>query len=572
MTRHAPTERRRRLILAKAAAAREALSGIALSEAARRHKISPATLRRALETVRGVEPGEWIEALTPDYSAVGRRPATPIDPVVWRTFRSDYLRPEQPSAASCHGRLRAWCKQHAKELPTLRQLQRQLKKIPAPQLAAARGGQVELDRMFPAQQRSVQDVQALERVSGDGWPVDVFVEHLDGRIIRPCLWVWQDVRSRKALAWRVGETESASLVMSSFRELCMEFGIPQHAHIDNTRAVSADWITAGQRGRKRYGDAGEFSGAFKSLGVRVHFSQLVATDMRTASGRRRNRGRGQSKPVERLFRILSDELARHPALRGFYSGPSTTAKPANYNSGSAGANWYEFCDLVDSVIRRINAKQGRQTEMAAGEKSADQVFGESLTEATVQRATPEQLDDFLAPAETIKVARDGSVKLSAGSAPTLGANRYWAEELYGYKGKRLQARYDPTDLHSGIRIFDSAGRFVCQASCLMPAGFGDADAAADHNRRRREFVRLHRRAEKARQRADQSVVNEIVRAEAAADSERKQEQQDTGTAGPRIIRMVPPRRTHQPAAADRAAIASQISAGWKSLGGDNDDE
>lgn len=549
------TQRQRDKVLAKAAAVREVMAGTAIEVAAARHRMSAATLRRALKAIDGVEPGRWLDALSPDYSRCGRK-ARNVDPTVWRVFRVDYMRLEQPSAASCHQRLAVWCAKNDRDLPPLHRLTRMLAKIPRPRMVAARGGREALDRLYPAQERTVDGLALLERVNGDGWPVDVFVETPSGRVVRPVLWVWQDVLSRKALAWRVAETESADLVLSTFRDLCRTHGVPGHVHVDNTRAVSAFGLTAGSKGRKRFGDAPRFAGAFAALGVKVHFTQLVATDGRTRSGRLRSKGRGQGKPVERMFRSLADELARHPGCAGFYAGSSPATKPANHNSGAAGLPWHRFAAMADSVIARHNARKGRRTEKGGGELSADDVFEDAVSRHRVRQASDIELDVLLRPAETVKVAHDGSVRLRAGAAPGLGANRYWAEGLYGHVGKRLLARYDPTNLHGDIRLFDHSGRFVCSAGCLMPGGFGDAADAASHNRARREFVRLHRRAEMARARADRHLADEVASSETGG--------QDAAPCQAEVAGL-PKRRRKRPETATDAA--DRINKGWRIIQG-----
>ena len=552
------TAMQRRRLIAKAAAVKDFYGGRKLSHAAALHGISVATLRRAIKDTKEVEPGQWLAALVPDYAKCGRQPAVPIDPQVWRVFCADYLRLEQPSAASCHGRLATWCHKHEKPLPPIHQLLRRLQKLPRPQVVAAREGREVLDQMYPAQQRTVAGLRPLERVNGDGWPIDVFVETPDGRIVRPVLWVWQDVLSRAAVSWRIAETESADLVLSSFRDLCMKHGVPEHLHIDNTRAVSSMWLTAGVSGRKRFGSTDEFAGAFKSLGVDVHFTQLVATDARTASGRLRNRGRGQSKPVERFFRTLSDELARHPACAGSYVGNSTSNKPANYNSGTKGIPWEQMVKLADAVIIRLNARGGRQTETGQGKYSAGEVFATALKHHPARQAEPVELDALLAPAETVKVGRDATVRLRSGAAPEFGSNRYWSDELYSHRGKKLFARYDPTDLHGEIRLYDHVGRFVCEASCLVAGGFGSAAAAAKHNRARREFVRHFRKSEQARARADQHLVDELVRIETG---------QERATSAPKDDKVVKLRSRRNKDDAKTSAAADKINRGWKIMQG-----
>ena len=66
----------------------------------------------------------------------------------------------------------------------------------------------------------------------------------------------------------------------------------------------------------------------------------------------------------------------------------------------------------------------------------------------------------------------------------------------------MVARFDPADLHAGVRIFDLQGRHICRADCLMPVGFADGAKAGEYQRARRQQRKSTEKALAARRDMD----------------------------------------------------------------------
>lgn len=367
--------------------------------------------------------------------------------------------------------------------------------------------------------------------------MNLFVQlppHSDGAprgVIRPILLVVQDISTRKILGWRLGESESAELILSALAQVLL-VGVPDVLHIDNTRAMSARWLV-GEVARRRFGrpaagdDAGDvFAGVIGELGIKVSHTGLIQTLAKTPSGARRHRGRGQAKPVERVFQLLDDRIARHPAFAGHYTGSSVGTKPENYNEGVAGVAWAEVEAVAAEVIAEYNAATDRRAEplVAAGGVSADVLFARQIAAKPPRPATAEDFDALLLPGETTKIKKDGTFSLKAGAGEGFGRNRYHAEQLLEYAGRNLLVRYDPTRLHAPVIVSDGRGRRICRAVVQVAAGFGDSAAAAIHNRERRRWVKATLAAKRAEERMNNNERQEIARIAAgrsatAADGE-----------------------------------------------------
>jgi hypothetical protein len=312
----------------------------------------------------------------------------------------------------------------------------------------------------------------MQAVNADGHKFDVFVRWEDGTIGRPVMVAWQDLHSDKVVGHRLDQGESWTLVRLAFADMVESFGIPEEAWLDNGRAFASKWLTGGMPNRYRFTVRDdEPEGILTQLGVTVHWTTPY---------------HGQSKPIERAFRDLCEEIAKHPKCAGAYTGNAPDAKPENYASRAVPIE--DFRALVVEQIARHNARSGRRSAVAAG-RSFDDVFAASLAApgTMVKRATEEQRRMFLSAAEGV-TARKPTGELE------FAGNRYWAEALADQIGRKLVIRFDPQDLLRPLPVYTLDGRFICEAECIEATGFNDIDAAREHAKKRRLYVKRMREA------------------------------------------------------------------------------
>jgi len=449
---------------------------------------------------------DWLAALVPGFT--GRTVTAEFSNEAWEFFRADYLRLEQPGAAACYQRLMRVAKKHGWQIPSLRTVERRIaKEIPQTMLVLKRQGESALVQMFPAQQRSVRDIHALQWINGDGYQHNVFVKWPDGTIARPKTWFWQDIMSRKYLSYRTDQTENTDMLRLSFGDLVEQFGIPEHATIDNTRAAANKWMTGGVPNRYRFKvKEDDPLGIMPMLGVQVHWTSVIA-----------GKGHGQAKPIERSFGVggMGEYVDKHPAFAGAFTGNNPMAKPANY--GKTAVPLETFMKVLADEVAAWNARDGRRTELCEGEHSFDHVFAQSYERATIRKATAEQRRLWLMAAEAIKVAADGSITLDAGKAHGMGKNRYHADALYEFTGKKIVVRFDPQQLHDTVHTYTLDGRYITEAACIVATGFGDTEAAREHNRARRGMVKASKIAAREEQKMDAIEVAGMLPETLAAD-------------------------------------------------------
>jgi hypothetical protein len=483
----------------------------AIREVARASGLPESTLRRwwygdgRILGAAHVHPGDYAPALAPRYA--GCLQLAEMSPEAWEWIKADWLRAEQPALNACYRRLLSAAAEHGWEVPSYATVERRIKALPWQIVVLAREGEEALKRRLPHVKRLRSTLHALEAVCADGHTFDLRVELPSGSVGRPVLVAWQDIYSGKILAWRVGETLNQHLVRLSFGDLVQQYGVPEHAFLDNGREFANKWMTGGAPTRFRFAIRDDDPvGIFGLLGVTAHWTTPY---------------HGQAKPIERAFRDLCEDIAKHPAAAGAYTGNSPVTKPDNY--GSRALKWDEFVALVDEGIRAHNARTGRRTETARG-RSFDQTFAESYASSVIRKASAEQRRLWLLAAEGVTVRDSGHVAIAG--------NLYWGEELAAHAGRRVVVRFDPDRLTDPVHIYMPDGAYIGEASCTQ-AQFIDAQAAKDHARANRQRIRAAREQLAAERRMD--AIAAAQRLPAAPQTHEP--------APPAAVRMIAPRRS-----------------------------
>lgn len=430
----------------------------AIAELSGKHDLSPGTIWGWMRLTAGLAASDWLPALAPQRKGGGAEAA--IDPDIWDQFKGDYLRPEKPTYSSCYRRAQRVAEARGITIPIMKTFQRKLEReVDARVIILRRDGSEALRRSMPAQRRSVEQLHVMELVNIDGHKFDVFVRDGD-RVFRPIMVAIQDIKSRKVLAWRFGESESAIVTRLAFADLFRTYGIPKGCLLDNGRAFASKWITGGALTRFRFKIREEDpTGLLPALGVNPHWATPY---------------RGQSKPIERAFRDFCQDIAKHPAFAGAYTGNRPDAKPENY--GSKAVPLADFVRIVGEEIAYHNARGARRTEMtmAAG-TSFDTVFADGYATAPIGKATDQQLRIALLMGENRRVDR------RTGVIEMLG-NRYWTDDLRDHYGQIVTVRFDPDNLMLPLHVYDLSGRYLCSAPVMEATGFLDSAAAKDRAR------------------------------------------------------------------------------------------
>jgi putative transposase len=440
----------------------------ALATVARTEDIAPATLKRwwygdtSILGAANVEPSDYAAALAPRHA--GCQKSADLSPEAWDYIKADWLRPEQPSVAAVYRRAQYAAEKHGWVLPSQATVSRRLEALPWQIRVLARQGEQELKRRLPHVTRLKSSLHAMEAVNADGHVFDLRVVLPSGDVGRPVIVAWQDIYSGKILAWRIGETFNHHIVRLAFGELVENYGIPEHAFLDNGREFANKWLSGGAKTRYRFKiKEDDPLGVFVQMGMTLHWTTPY---------------HGQSKPIERAWKDLCCEnIAKHPAFTGAYTGNSPGNKPSNY--GERVLTWDEFEKGVSEGIAEHNARLKRETPTARG-RSFDVTFAESYAMSTIRKATAEQRRLWLLSAEGVKVRTTGHIAIFN--------NLYFADELPAYIGRKVVVRFDPTRLSEPVHLYDLSGKYIGQAECTQ-VNFMDVEGAGEHARANAQRVR-----------------------------------------------------------------------------------
>ena len=442
--------------------------------------------------VKDADRSLWLPLLMDSYGAHSESREAAFTPEAWAFFRADYFRNERPQFGSCYERLKRAASANGWVIPSPSSVKRKiLREIPKTHQTYLRDGTYALSRMYPSLIRTVAGIEAMEWVNGDGYKHNVWVRWHNGHIIRPKTWLWQDVRTRKILAYRCDESENTNMIRLALLDVVNKYGIPKHLTIDNTKAAANKKMTGGVKNRYRFKvREDEVQGIIPALGIQLHWTTV-----------RYGRGRGQAKPIERAFSHggLGELVDKHPLLAGYHAGDNALDKPDNYQGNKAGVDYESFILALEEGIQMFNERQERETEICQGKLSFNQAFERDYAVAEKRWATPEQLRYLLTLHEEVTLKENGTFTLKAGGEVQGLRNRYEAYELIGTSHKKVVVRYDPNNLHDAVWVYSLDGSYLAEAHCTVDAAFGDTSAAQDHSRKEREFVRHTQKAAKAAQ-------------------------------------------------------------------------
>lgn len=442
--------------------------------------------------VKDADRSLWLPLLMDSYGAHSESREAAFTPEAWAFFRADYFRNERPQFGSCYERLKRAASANGWVIPSPSSIKRKiLREIPKTHQTYLRDGTYALSRMYPSLIRTVAGIEAMEWVNGDGYKHNVWVRWHNGHIIRPKTWLWQDVRTRKILAYRCDESENTNMIRLALLDVVNKYGIPKHLTIDNTKAAANKKMTGGVKNRYRFKvREDEVQGIIPALGIQLHWTTV-----------RYGRGRGQAKPIERAFSHggLGELVDKHPLLAGYHAGDNALDKPDNYQGNKAGVDYESFILALEEGIQMFNERQDRATEICQGKLSFNQAFERDYAVAEKRWATPEQLRYLLTLHEEVTLKDNGTFTLKAGGEVQGLRNRYEAYELIGTNHKKVVVRYDPNNLHDAVWVYSLDGTYLAEAHCTVDAAFGDTIAAQDHSRKEREFVRHTQKAAKAAQ-------------------------------------------------------------------------
>jgi putative transposase len=335
---------------------------------------------------------------------------------------------------------------------------------------------------------------------GDHHQFDVVVSH-GGKLLRPWLTAWQDVRSRKIVGWVIGATDpDTNRILAALRLGMLGSGVPESVLHDNGKDYDA-FALHGRTKKDRWErrrlklplDEQRAMGVFSALQVEAKFCWPY---------------HGQSKPIERFFGTLEN------ATRTFltYCGNSPGDRPEDLQlqleRGKA-PTLSDFSAWFEGWLEAHHAEEHTGDSMDG--RSPDAVWQACLQ--TKRTTTAELLDVLILPVASAKVGRNGV---------TYKGLRYgqYQPALRDKIGQDVLLRIDDRDL-SRVQVWTQDGRFICMAPSNERVPFAATaedlrKAIADKKADRRILKEFHER----RPRMAEDLPDKLLRAKAAAARDR----------------------------------------------------
>lgn len=447
---------------------------------------SCANLGKWQKLVEDAPRADWLALLVPGYT--GRTAEAACDPRAWDWYKSFYLTRRQPTHADAYSRLKQIAQTEGWIIPSHKTLERRMEReVDINTRVLLREGPEKAARRLPVQHRDRSIFAAGEAVNGDGLKFDkLWVKFDDGEILNTATaWFWQDLRSGRMLAWRLGKTENTDLFRLSTYDLTA-ICAPEHVWIDNTRVAANKLMTAGASGRHRFkADPDDGLGLLLMLGMEPHFTNPD-----------KEMGNPGAKPVERAFGIggIHEKVATNPNIlnRGFSKATAITE--------------HDLRAAITFEVARFNAQVGRRTQACRGVLSFDQAWENALSERPPRVLSESQRRVLLMCREVVRAdSRKGDVWIKAGRS-VYDRNRYWCENLARDAGKKMVAHFDPDNLSAGIHLYALDGRYLYAADYQPSRAYNDQESSREDMKFRARLIKLNKKAA-----AESSRINEHER-------------------------------------------------------------
>lgn len=442
--------------------------------------ITEKTLRRKYTNYK-----RYGEIALADDRAMKKAVDSSIPEYAWNIFLEWWLDEARPTVAHIYDLVKKHLEDEGKEeylpLPHRTTFHRATQKIPVAVVKYFRYGEKTFtDEVLPYVQRVYRNLSSNEIWTSDYHTLDFFVkDDLTGKIFRPHVVVWQDIRSRKILSLRVCESSNSHGVINSFREACISFGRPHNVYVDNGREYLVRDF--GGRGKRKANQNAQIETTIlQSLGINMINAKVA---------------NGRAKVAERTFKQLASEFSK---LFLTYCGNRPENRPERHNDVMKNEKNIPLLSTVTEDLR-IYIEGWYNTKASTGEgmngKSPNEVYAENLI--SKRTATQEQINALTMRSTRMQMVKRNGVYLDFGQGKMWFYN---TDLVHDYMNQKVYVRYNSENL-SEVRIEDEKGRFIAVAERLGTGGYDmDSDLetmkkvqrlAKEQKAKVREFKQAH---------------------------------------------------------------------------------
>ena len=291
--------------------------------------------------------------------------------------------------------------------------------------------------------RDLSALRSGECAVGDHMQLDLQVTMPDGKIVRPWLTAWVDMKSRRFLGWDLhAEAPNSDHIFKAFYDMAKRFGLPDEIYVDNGKDYRCRDFAGGRASVHVEYDTQRVSSLTADLGIKANFALPY---------------NAQAKVIERRFR---DHHGYFESLLEGYTGTNTVQRPEGLKRQVKSGKLLTFAqasELLDTFITTILDKLPFGSKAAFAKLSPVEIW--AADNPALRRPSPASLALFcMRCSRPIKVGRAG-VK-----DPDLKV-MYWAPELAELKGKPVYLRRDLKD-YSTAWVFTADDKLLCEAQLV----------------------------------------------------------------------------------------------------------
>lgn len=391
------------------------------------------------KAVKGLDQGDWLAALVPDFSGRTNAKRAEWPGKSWVFFLNDALTPGRPLATAYKRAMREAEVQGWGKLPSLASARIDYRNVDDAVKTYVKDGPTALKRLTPTVARDYTAYALHEVWSMDGRRKDLMVCDTKGeygskgRIFRLWFYAVEEVRTRYLVGYSLGPELNADAVRDALVNAFTNTHLtrPQVVQCDNGMEAAAKEITGGAPWRNRGKvKEDEIIGLLPYLGIEVSWATPA---------------HGQAKPIERLFGTLSDMCETRPEFRGAYCGNNPAARPEEWNASKA-APIELVRKLLDEEIAAYHRTPHRGHGMEG--KSPMAMYTELMnTPGYVRKVISQrQFRRCVLSSIQITIQKDGVFIIH-------GA-RYWSEQTARLpKGQGCYACYNRHDLRQPVHVY-----------------------------------------------------------------------------------------------------------------------
>jgi hypothetical protein len=358
--------------------------------------------------------------------------------------RGKYLDLRKRSVKLCHELAQTQAELSGWMPRSFKQTQRYLAKLPPAVVIRYRDGAKAFDDHASAHvTRDYSTLRSNEIWCSDHHQFDVMVIHR-GKVVRPWVTGFMDVRSRKIVGWTITATGgNTDTILDALAAGIDSHGVPEEAHVDNGKDYDSSALqgtTKRQRMARRRDaidvDPTVVAGVFGELRVKVTHALPY---------------NAKAKPIERMFGTVCGRFSK---LQSTYCGNRPSNRPEDLQAKldrNVAPSLEEFTDAFSAWLTGDYHGRAHTGDAMEGRTPAE-VFDACLT---TKRTAPAEVRRLLLwkPSPPTKVTKNG---VRAGGVSYGQADL----TLFAWIGREVIVRVDRQDVGRAA-VCEPSGRLIC---------------------------------------------------------------------------------------------------------------